>query len=157
MSRTFKIFGVGVVVMLFLLVGELIMAYAKDVRETHAAMPRVIQPEALRGLPSGAIELHFGRYLKYVERAGNVYAGVVIRKMPGRDICEQKRPGYYHEMAHDLLVLQDESRRWADEKQEEKDGNIVVIFRLMTPREAEEAEKAKKEMSKSLVDTIVDN
>lgn len=100
-------------------------------------------------MPSGAVDLGNGRYIKYVERNGQTYAGVAFDMKREAD-AYKGRPGFYRDHARGLLATNDKRSRWIDEKQEEKDGRMVIIFRLMTPEEQRLADEVGQEMSRPL-------
>ncbi len=142
---------VTIIVAFFLLVAGVASVatihYMEDERE---AMNAVSQPKTAAVIPSGAIDAGEGRYIKYLEKDGKTYAGVVIPRTPSNNVCEERRPGHYRQMARGLLEIHDEHRLWTDEKQEKKGDQMVVVFRLITPDEQRQAKEAGEEMSKPL-------
>lgn len=117
--------------------------HQEDLRATAIASG---QPTTM---PSGAVDLGNGRYIKYVQRDGQAYAGVVFDMKCESDVYKS-RPGFYRDHARGLLAANDKRTRWVDERQEEKDGRMVIIFRLMTQEEQRLADEVGQEMSQPL-------
>ncbi len=106
--------------------------------------------EEVLSTPEGVLELNNGGYIKFIEKNGHEYAGVVI---PNDKLVGNKVPGLDRERAKMWLAAKDPhaGRRWLDETQEQKRGYTVFCFRAMTEEEKKKAEKTKKEMSRPLI------
>lgn len=105
------------------------------VSTTESASVAVERLLARSVVPTDSIDLGDDRYIKYTEKDGKVYAGVVFPERVFRNRGESRQPGLYLEIAK-MLLQQYDDRRWVNEKKEErKDGCWVYVFRLMTEDE----------------------